>query len=163
VTKDGRAVVYSGEDARFEYIYKFVSRDKIAPGGGKANATLLDNGTLYVARFQCRWDRSVAAARAWYRTDHRRQWLRRPGEVVIKSRQASDLLGGTKMDRPEWLAIDPLNQWVYCSLTYNNDRGKARACPAPTRPIRATSTRWARSSAGRRIATSTRRRSAGTT
>ena len=38
VTKDGRAVVYSGEDARFEYIYKFVSRDKIAPGGAKANA-----------------------------------------------------------------------------------------------------------------------------
>ena len=28
ITKDGRAVVYSGEDARFEYIYKFVSRDR---------------------------------------------------------------------------------------------------------------------------------------
>jgi secreted PhoX family phosphatase len=52
------------------------------------------------------------------------------GEVLIKSRQASDLLGGTKMDRPEWLAIDPLNQWVYCSLTYNNDRGKA-GLPGP--------------------------------
>ena len=51
VTKDGRAVVYSGEDSRFEYIYKFVSRDKIAPGGGRANRTLLDQGTLYVARF----------------------------------------------------------------------------------------------------------------
>ncbi len=51
VTKDGRAVVYSGEDARFEYIYKFVSRDKIQPGGAKANATLLDHGTLHVARF----------------------------------------------------------------------------------------------------------------
>ena len=50
-TRDGRAVVYSGEDARFEYIYKFVSRDPIASGGAKANATLLDHGTLYVARF----------------------------------------------------------------------------------------------------------------
>ncbi len=29
VTKDGRAVVYSGEDARNEYIYKFVSKEKI--------------------------------------------------------------------------------------------------------------------------------------
>ena len=50
-TRDDRAVVYSGEDARFEYIYKFVSRDRIAPGGAKANVTLLDHGTLYVARF----------------------------------------------------------------------------------------------------------------
>ena len=51
VTRSGRAVVYSGEDARFEYIYKFISRDRIAPGGAKANQDLLDHGTLYVARF----------------------------------------------------------------------------------------------------------------
>jgi secreted PhoX family phosphatase len=56
VTQDGRAVVYSGEDARFEYIYKFVSRDRIAPRPAtgqrrQANAELLDHGTLYVARF----------------------------------------------------------------------------------------------------------------
>ena len=51
VTRDGRAVVYSGEDARFEYIYKFVSRDRIAPGGAKGNRELLDHGTLHVARF----------------------------------------------------------------------------------------------------------------
>ena len=51
VTRDRRAVVYSGEDARFEYIYKFVSRDPIRPGGGRANAALLDHGTLHVARF----------------------------------------------------------------------------------------------------------------
>jgi secreted PhoX family phosphatase len=56
VTKDGRAVVYSGEDARFEYIYKFVSRDRIQPAGNgltaaQANRELLDHGTLYVARF----------------------------------------------------------------------------------------------------------------
>jgi secreted PhoX family phosphatase len=40
LTTDGRAVVYSGEDARFEYIYKFVSRDRVKPGGAKANAEL---------------------------------------------------------------------------------------------------------------------------
>ena len=45
------------------------------------------------------------------------------GEVLIKSRQASDLLGATKMDRPEWLTIDPKSGWVYCTLTNNSQRG----------------------------------------
>lgn len=128
VTKDGRAVVYSGEDARFEYIYKFVSRDRIQPAGNgltaaQANRELLDHGTLYVARFDA---------------DGRGRWLplvhgqgpltaangfADQGEVVIKARQAADLLGATKMDRPEWLAIDERSGWVYCTLTNNSARG----------------------------------------
>ena len=125
VTQDGRAVVYMGEDARFEYIYKFISRDKVQPGGAKANRALLDDGTLYVAQFNA---------------DGRGQWLALThgqgplttangfadqGEVVVKTRQASDLLGATKMDRPEWLTIDR-EGWVYCSLTNNTDRGTAK-------------------------------------
>ena len=128
VTKDGRAVVYSGEDAVFEYIYKFVSRDKIAPAGGgktaaQANAELLDHGTLYVARFDAdgsgRWlplaqGQGPLTAAAGFADQ---------AEVLIKTRQASDLLGATKMDRPEWLAIEPSTGWVYCTLTNNTNRG----------------------------------------
>ena len=130
VTQDGRAVVYSGEDARFECIYKFVSRDRIQPAGNgktqaQVNASLLDHGSLYVARFGA---------------DGRGQWLpvvagqgpltpengfADQGEVVIKLREAADLLGGTKMDRPEWLAIDTASRWVYCTLTNNSQRGAA--------------------------------------
>jgi secreted PhoX family phosphatase len=121
VTQDGRAVVYSGEDARFEYIYKFVSRDRIQPGGFKANAELLDHGTLYVARFDAggrgRWLPMVAGQGPLIGFPNQ-------GEVVIKARQASDLLGGTKMDRPEWLAIDKATRWVYCTLTNNANRGQ---------------------------------------
>ncbi len=128
VTRDQRAVVYSGEDAAFEYIYKFVSRDKIQPAGkgktaAQANAELLDHGTLYVARFD-----SGGRGR-WIALVHGQGPLTAAngfndlGEVLIKTRQASDLLGATKMDRPEWLAIDPQSGWVYCTLTNNRDRG----------------------------------------
>ena len=128
VCKDGRVAVYSGEDARNEYIYKFVSRDAIKPAGNgltkaQANRELLDHGTLYVARFDAdgkgRWlpvvhgQGPLTAANGF--ADQ--------GEVLIKTRQASDRLGATKMDRPEWLAIDPTSAWVYCTLTNNSSRG----------------------------------------
>ena len=128
VTKDGRAVVYSGEDSRFEYIYKFVSRDPIAPAGNgltqaQANRELLDHGALYVARFD------ADGSGRWLPLVHGQGPLTAAngfadqGEVVIKSRQASDALGATKMDRPEWLAIDQNNGEVFCSLTNNSARG----------------------------------------
>ncbi|HYF57413.1 MAG TPA: PhoX family phosphatase [Burkholderiaceae bacterium] len=126
--KDGRVAVYMGEDARFEYLYKFVSRDAIRPGGAAANRGLLDHGTLYVARFDAdgtgRWlplvhgEGGLVAAAGF--ADQ--------GEVLVKSRQAADLLGGTKMDRPEWIAVDPASGEVYVTLTNNSDRG------APGRP-----------------------------
>ena len=130
VTKAGRAVVYSGEDARFEYIYRFVSRDAIRPAGGgltaaQANRELLDHGTLYVARFD------ADGTGRWLPMVHGQGPLTAangfadPGEVVIKARQAADLLGATKMDRPEWLAIDERDRWVYCTLTNNSARGAA--------------------------------------
>ena len=129
VTKDGRAVVYSGEDARFEYIYKFVSRDKISPGGAGvsqawANRELLDHGILYVARFDAdgtgKWLPLVHGVAPLTSANG----FADQGEVVIKARQASDMLGATKMDRPEWLAIDPKSGWVYCTLTNNSARGQ---------------------------------------
>ena len=77
------------------------------------------------------------------------------GEVVIKARQASDALGATKMDRPEWLAIDQQRGEVYCTLTNNTQPRRSRTSPASTPPTRAPTTRWAASSAGRKTATST--------
>jgi uncharacterized protein len=128
VTKDGRAVVYSGEDSRFEYIYKFVSRDRIAPAGkgltqAQANRELLDHGTLYVARFDAdgsgRWMPLVHGQGPLVAANG----FADQGEVLIKSRQASDALGATKMDRPEWLAIDAASGEVFASLTNNSSRG----------------------------------------
>ena len=128
LTRDQRAVLYSGEDARFEYIYKFVTRDAVKPAAGglsaaQANRELLDHGTLYVARFD------ADGSGQWLPLVHGRGPLTPAngfadqGEVVIKSRQASDLLGGTKMDRPEWIAIDQKSRDIYCTLTNNSSRG----------------------------------------
>jgi secreted PhoX family phosphatase len=125
LTKDGRAAVYSGEDARFEYIYKFVSRDRVRTGGAKANAELLDHGTLHVARFD------ADGSGRWLPLVHGEGPLTAgngfadAGEVLVKTRQAGDLLGATKMDRPEWFAIDSKTSEVYCTLTNNTGRGAA--------------------------------------
>ncbi len=129
VTKDGYAVVYSGEDARFEYIYKFVSQNKIRPAtatqtAAQVNRNLLDDGILYVAKF------NADGTGEWLPLIHGIGKLnaandfKDQGEVVIKTRQASDLLGATKMDRPEWIDIDKQG-WVYCTLTNNSNRGTA--------------------------------------
>ncbi len=140
VTQDGRVVVYSGEDARFEYIYRFVSRDRIAPAGNgktaaQANAQLLDHGTLYVARFE------AGGRGQWLPLVHGSGPLTAANgfadqaEVLIKARQASDLLGATRMDRPEWVAIDETTRWVYCTLTNNSERGEpGKPGPDPANP-----------------------------
>jgi len=124
VAPDGRAVVYTGEDARFEYIYKFVSRDRVRAGGYAANAELLDHGTLYVARFD------DGGRGEWLELGVGRNGLdaasgfANAGDVLIKSRQASDRVGGTRMDRPEWIAGDPRSGTMWCALTNNSSRGQ---------------------------------------
>ena len=145
VTRDNRAVVYSGEDARFEYIYKFVSRDTIKPASAgltaaQANKDLLDHGTLYVARFDAN------GTGVWLPLAHGQNGLTvangfaDQGEVLIKARQASDLLGATKMDRPEWLSIDAAKREIYCTLTNNSGRGVGKNPAADAANPRANNT-----------------------
>lgn len=121
----GHAVVYMGDDQRFEYIYKFVSKNKFDAKNRKANFKLLEEGTLYVARF------NASGAGEWLPLVHGQHGLTSgkgfadQGDVVIKARMAADILGATKMDRPEWIAVHSQKPGeVYCTLTNNNERGK---------------------------------------
>ena len=126
LARDGRAVIYMGDDERFEYVYKFVSRDRYR-AGNPGNATLLDNGTLYVARFD---DNGKGR---WLPLRHGEKYpngaltadngFNDQGDVVIRCRQAADLAGATKMDRPEWIAVHPKTGEVYVTLTNNSKRG----------------------------------------
>ena len=123
LTTDGRVAVYMGDDTRFEYIYKFVSRDRVRPGGVVANREVLDHGTLYVARFgegQGEWlelspGKNGLDAAAGFATH---------GDISIRARQAADRAGATKMDRPEWIAVHPRTGEVYVTLTNNSQRGE---------------------------------------
>lgn len=120
---DGRLVVYMGDDRRFEYIYKFVSRDAWNRSDRKANAGILDHGTLYVAKF------NDDGSGGWIPLVHGQGRLTAAngfadqGDVLIRTRAAADAAGATKMDRPEWIAVHPQTMEVYCTLTNNSQRG----------------------------------------
>lgn len=125
VAPSGQVVVYMGDDQKFEYIYKFVSKSRYNPNNRAANMRLLEEGVLYVAKF------NDDGSGVWLPLIHGQAGLTAEhgfadqGEVVVKTRLAADKLGATKMDRPEWIAADPHQAGsVYCTLTNNNDRGK---------------------------------------
>ncbi|WP_024561213.1 PhoX family protein [Franconibacter pulveris 601] len=130
IAPDNRVVVYMGDDQKFEYIYKFVSDKKYDPANREANLSLLESGTLYVAKF------NDDGSGVWLPLVHGEGGLdssngfANQGDLLIKTRMAADVVGATKMDRPEWIAVDPHAAGsVYCTLTNNSDRGKEGKAP----------------------------------
>ena len=127
--RQGRAVVYMGDDQRFDYLYKFVGdgnwRNLIRRG-----INPLSQGTLFVAKF------FESGRGEWMPLDYNRQGVLRQAfanqaEVLINTRKAADLLGATPMDRPEW--ITTIGTDVYCNLTNNSRRTEADG-PNPLAP-----------------------------
>jgi secreted PhoX family phosphatase len=150
LTDDGRPVLYMGDDERFDYFYKFVSSKRMKQGSSRAarehNRTLLDDGTLYVAKFT--GDSPAAEIDGSGKLpsdgqfDGSGQWIplatgttshvegMTAEEVYVFTRLAADKVGATKMDRPEDVEPSPRTGRVYIALTNNKDRGAAGKAPA---------------------------------
>lgn len=118
VAANGRAVVYMGDDERFDYVYKYVSAEPWQTMRANGESPL-DRGTLYVARFN---------------DDGTGDWIELSmnntdiasnfqdlGQMMIMARYAADLAGATPMDRPEWVTVAPDGR-VYVALTNNSRR-----------------------------------------
>jgi secreted PhoX family phosphatase len=116
--RDGRVVVYMGDDERFEYIYRYVSaepwknmlRNGISP---------LTEGTLFVARF----DANGSGAWLPLTPDNPALADWSLADILINTRTAADLAGATKMDRPEWIDTFPDSLMAVATLTNNDRRG----------------------------------------
>jgi secreted PhoX family phosphatase len=130
--------IYMGDDARGEYIYKFVTRAAWLPAPLTPGADVLDDGTLYAARFNDdgtgEWlpldlaDAGFRAAAAAAGVAFANQ-----ADLLVNTRLAADVAGATRMDRPEWGAVDPIDGQVYFTLTNNSARTAAQANAANPR------------------------------
>ena len=114
IAPSGHIVVYLGDDERGEFLYKYVSNGTYAPG--KDTENLLNDGTLYAAKFH--WD----GTGEWLALTPENTGMDAV-EILIHTRLAASAVGATTMDRPEWVQVNPIAAEGYAALTNNKNRG----------------------------------------
>lgn len=127
VGKGGRAVGYMGDDQRFDYCYKFVSKASWRSLRARGLSPL-DHGTLYVAKF------NENGTGDWLALTMSNPALKGKfkdqAELLVYTREAADIVGATPMDRPEWTTVAP-NGHIFWAMTNNSRRTE----PGPGSPL----------------------------
>ena len=130
---------YTGCDSRGEYVYKFVSKktwvaaDATRSDRLKVGSEYMDEGTMYAARFNAdgtgRWVKldlsnpDVAAGVPVSAQNPAGYTFDSLADICVNTRLAADAAKATRMDRPEWTAVNPKNGEIYITMTENPDRG----------------------------------------
>jgi secreted PhoX family phosphatase len=151
--------IYMGDDSTPGCIYKFVPSAKFTPNNRAANTNLLDAGTLYVAKFNANgtgeWRALVQGQNGLV------AGAQDPGvttqsttppapvtvnfntqaDVLIETKAAARVAGGTLMDRPEWITIGP-DKKIYITLTNNSSRAVTDAANPRTANSQGHIIRW---------------------
>ena len=134
---------YMGCDSRGEYVYKFVSKkvwqalDANRADRMNVGAEYMDEGTIYAARFNAdgtglwvKLDMSnpdVAAGVPVSALNPAGYKFESQADICVNTRLAADAAKATRMDRPEWTAVNPKNGEIYITMTENPDRGNTKA------------------------------------
>ncbi len=126
LTKDGRVVVYMGDDVKDACVYKFISNGKYDKSRGIANSALLEDGTLYVANMSNGTWVPMTLENVQKAAKGKQEILdkyKTQADVLVYADEASKLIGGTPTDRPEDVEISPIDGTVYIAHTNNDKHG----------------------------------------
>ncbi|MGA5689161.1 PhoX family protein [Cytobacillus pseudoceanisediminis] len=126
LTNDNRVVVYMGDDKKDACVYKFISKNKYAKSRGKANADLLEEGTLYVANMGSGNWVPLTIENVQKAVKGNADLLKKfqtQADVAVHCHEAALLVGGTPTDRPEDVEISPFDKTVFIAHTNNDKHG----------------------------------------
>ncbi len=126
LTNDNRVVVYMGDDKKDACVYKFISKNKYVKSRGKANADLLEEGTLYAANMGSgKWvPLTIENVQKAVKGDaDLLKKFQTQADVAVHCHEAALLVGGTPTDRPEDVEISPFDKTVFIAHTNNDKHG----------------------------------------